>query len=232
MSDNIDTKSHYPEYTELIPAPSTLSIRLQSAADPSGFRTLTVAFPTREHWLRRQAKRPLLIRSMGRKQETSVKESPDEDLRILLELTCEADDMGTSAVPALESYEASHILSRLSLANFSDLSPVDEHFQVHIETVAGMFSPILRIPTLKEVQTYQSSRSRTLSAGRLTEVYINLQAGERLFDACTIHPSPQGTAITAPASYPIIWKAAAASALVDAMDEILSPDPSEDLFRP
>jgi len=214
---------------DLLQPPTSLSIRLQSS---SGLRTITVSMPTREHWISRQAKRPVLVRSMGRKQETTVREAPDQDLRILLDILstrlegADSQEDGRLSGPPLEAYEATHILSRLSLANFYDIEPEGEHFKVSIETVAGIFSPILRIPTLKEVQQYQSSRSRTLSAGRLTEVYINLQAGEALFDKCFVGQ----TSLPLPA-YPIIWKAAAASALVDEMDNILTPDPSEDLFR-
>lgn len=225
----------------LLQPPSSLSIRLQS---PSGLRTITLSMPTREHWIARQAKRPVLVRSMGRKQETTIREAPDQDLRILLDILsstqegADSQEDGRISGPPLEAYEASHILSRLALANFYDIEPEEEHFKVSIETVVGIFSPILRIPTLKEVQQYQSSRSRTLSAGRLTEVYINLQAGEVLFDKCFVsqstsskspYPMHEPTPLSA---YPIIWKAAAASALVDEMDNILTPDPSEDLFRP
>lgn len=215
---------------ELLQPPSSLSIRLQSS---SGLRTITVSMPTREHWIARQAKRPILVRSMGRKQETTVRESPDQDLRILLDILstrqegADSQEDGRLSGPLLEAYEATHIISRLALANFYEIEPEGEHFKVSIETVAGIFSPILRIPTLKEVQQYQSSRSRTLSAGRLTEVYINLQAGEALFDKCFV-----GQSSILMSAYPIIWKAAAASALVDEMDNILTPDPSEDLFRP
>lgn len=218
---------------DLLQPPSSLSIRLQS---PSGLRTITVRMPTREHWIARQAKRPVLVRSVGRKQETTIRESPDQDLRILLDILSTNQEGADSQEdgrltgppgPPLEAYEAAHILSRLSLANFYDIEPEGEHFKVSIETVAGIFSPILRIPTLKEVQQYQSSRSRTLSAGRLTEVYINLQAGEALFDKCFV-----GQTSLPLSAYPIIWKAAAAAALVDEMDNILTPDPSEDLFRP
>lgn len=229
MSNQEITKTTQ-ENAGLLQPPITLSIRIQS---PSGLRTITVYMPTREHWIARQAKRPVLVRSLGRKQETTVREAPDQDLRILLEILSpnqegsDSQEDGRLSGAPLEAYEATHILSRLALANFYDIETEGEHFKVSIETVAGIFSPVLRIPTLKEVQQYQSSRSRTLSAGRLTEVYINLQAGEALFDKCFVAQSTLPTSI-----YPIIWKAAAAAALVDEMDNILTPDPSEDLFRP
>ena len=84
-----------------------------------------------------------------------------------------------------------------------------------------MFEAVLKGPSAKDWQIYAETRSRVISGRNTTEIYVNLNAGANLFDACSLQPH----------SVPIIWKAAVASALIDEIEAGFAGDDQEDLFR-
>lgn len=192
--------------------PEQINVQILGGGAP---RTATVRMPSDQQWIERQRKRPIEVRQLGRgRSETKVRECREEDLRIYNEIRFEG-------APDLDQYEASAILSSLSRAEMVSVERREDGYLVKIETVAGMFEPVLKGPSAKDWQIYTETRSRVISGRNTTEIYVNLSAGANLFDACSLQPH----------SVPIIWKAAAASALIDEIEAGFAGDDQEDLFR-
>lgn len=192
--------------------PEQIEVQILGGGAP---RKATVRMPSDQQWIERQRKRPIEVRQLGRgRSETKVRECREEDLRIYNEIRFD----GT---PDLDQYEASAILSSLSRAELVSVERREDGYLVKIETVAGVFEAVLKGPSAKDWQIYAETRSRVISGRNTTEIYVNLNAGANLFDACSLQPH----------SVPIIWKAAAASALIDEIEAGFAGDDQEDLFR-
>ena len=192
--------------------PEQIEVQILGGGAP---RKATVRMPSDQQWIERQRKRPIEVRQLGRgRSETKVRECREEDLRIYNEIRFD----GT---PDLDQYKASAILSSLSRAELVSVERREDGYLVKIETVAGVLETVLKGPSAKDWQIYAETRSRVISGRNTTEIYVNLNAGANLFDACSLQPH----------SVPIIWKAAAASALIDEIEAGFAGDDQEDLFR-
>lgn len=192
--------------------PEQIEVQILGGGAP---RKATVRMPSDHQWIERQRKRPIEVRQLGRgRSETKVRECREEDLRIYNEIR-----LGES--PDLDQYEASALLANLARAESVAVERREDGYLLKIETVAGVFEAVLKGPSAKDWQIYTETRSRVISGRNTTDIYVNLSAGANLFDACALQPY----------SVPIIWKAAAASALIDEIEASFAGDDQEDLFR-
>ena len=192
--------------------PEQINVQILGGETP---RMATVRMPSDQQWIERQRKRPIEVRQLGRgRSETKVRECREEDLRIYNEIR-----LGES--PDLDQYEASALLANLARAESVAVERCEDGYLLKIETVAGVFETVLKGPSAKDWQIYTETRSRVISGRNTTDIYVNLSAGANLFDACALQPH----------SVPIIWKAAAASALIDEIEASFAGDDQEDLFR-
>ena len=213
-----------PLTRESLQSLATIQVNLRAGRDP---RAITLSMPTRDQWIARQRRRPIEIIQLSRgMSENKVRESREEDLRIY-SLIKSPDS------PSLDKYESSVILNNLAKANTLSVKPEAEGYRIRIETVAGVFAPLLKIPSVRDWQIYTETRARVIS-GKHTEVYINLAAGERLFNETVIDWDRSDLPLI-----PILWKAAAVTALIEEVegsflgsgDVSSNADAPEDLFR-
>ena len=191
--------------------PEQINVQILGGETP---RMATVRMPSDQQWIERQRKRPIEVRQLGRgRSETKVRECREEDLRIYNEIRLDGS-------PDLDQYEASAILSSLARAEMVSVERREDGYLVKIQTVAGVFAPILKGPSAKDGQIYAETRSRILNKRGVEEIFINLNAGAVLFDSCSMQTY----------SVPIIWKAAAAAVLLDEIEAGFAGDDQEDLF--
>lgn len=220
-----DDFAYTPPLTrESLQSLTTIQVNLRAGRDS---RVITLSMPTRDQWIARQRRRPIEIIQLSRgMSENKVRESRDEDLRIY-SLIKSPDS------PSLDKYESSLILNNLAKANTLSVKPEAEGYRIRIETVAGVFAPLLKTPSVKDWQIYTETRARVIS-GKHTEVYINLAAGERLFNETVLDWDRADLPLI-----PILWKAAAVTVLIEEVegsflgsgDVSSNADAPEDLFR-
>lgn len=180
-----------------------------------GIRKTFVRMPSDQEWIERQRKRPIEVRVLGRgRSETKVRDSREEDLRLYNVIRCENS-------LDLDEYEASLVINNIAKADTLSVEKNPDGYMVKVETVAGVLEVVMKTPSVRDWQIYSETRSRIISSRTGTEIFINLASGGRLFDACVLEAR----------QIPVIWKAAAANALIDEIEASFAGDDQEDLFR-
>lgn len=196
-----------------MPIPNPITIRLETENGP---KSASVRFPSDEEWIKRQNKRPIIVRDLGRgRTQNTPPDSSHLDEKLFGAIRADGD--------ALDQYEAAAVIEQLARCSVTSVERGAEGFAIAIDTACGEQSCLARIPTQRAVFEFKRSRARAVSLPfNGTEITVNLKAGAALFDQCV---SANGSG-----PWPIIWKNVIADALVTAVESITAGDDGED-FR-
>lgn len=205
-----------------------IEIKLRS---PEGDKAVTVRFPTDEEWAERTRRRKVLIRHLGRgRSETVPEPSEAADAELLAKIRLTGADAGAEVDP----YEAGRILDQLALAEVEDVSPEPGDYRVRLRVPGAITGHSLRVPSAKELFEYKRSFARIVDLPyNRQEITINLAAGATLYDrlCLAVEGYAPGADGASPATQvPIIHKAAAVRAAIDALEAAYAEDGPEDFF--
>ena len=167
-------------------------------------RTVIVAWPTDQQWIRRQRSRVISIRSLGRGM-TETKVEPDEDVSLSI-----YNQIRQPSSPDLEPADADFILDHLSSCDVVGVDRDQGLFLVHMD-FPGADAPAvhsLRCPTMGQIRKYENSKvsSRQGRFG-LTKLQLLIEPAEDLYNELTSTPALR--------SSPIIHKSAAIEAVIE-----------------
>lgn len=182
-------------------------------------KSCDLRFPTDDEWRARQRKIRSIQIPAGPQQSRTETQGYDE-ANLDLFNTIRQDKEGE----AFDEAEASRMIESLTRCNVLEAGLVDDKFVCRLLLLAGVeVVHILRIPSEKQIRTYQRAVLDTVTKGRRgqVETRLNLGAGERLYDDA----KAEARGYADGAAVPLDHKATVATELVLSLEELEVSDP-------
>ena len=182
----------------------------------NGIVPIELKFPSDEQWSARQARRKLIIRSTSRGEETIAPKPGDEDKDLVDVLRVD------SATVEIDPYVAARILDYLGRAEVEDVIYDGDQYRIEIRVAGGNVTFIARRPTARELDRFKRSFGKSIDLPHnKRQVTLNLDAAAELYKAIEIKVEGYG------GPPPIIHKAAAIQAIVEAIEQGFASDEPE-----
>ncbi len=200
------------ENTTVFDSKRTIALKLNT---PDGVKTVRVRFPSDEEWTARQRRRKVIVKNLGRgMSETTVAGSEEIDAALVAKIRVEQE----SPVD-IDPFEATRIVEQLSQAEVDDVVQAGGAFRVTTRVLGGATVHVLTMLSAKDVIEYRRGflRSVDLPYGK-QEITVNLGVAGALYER--LCEATEGYA----GAVPIVHKAVAVKAAIDALDMAFQED--------
>lgn len=193
----------------------TIALNLRA---PDGTKTVRVRFPSDEEWIRRQKRRKVIVKQLGRgRSQTDVLPCEDADADLVQSLRVEEKDG-----PEIDKFEAARVLEILATAEVEDVSDEPGGFAVTLRVLGGKSTHHLRMPSEQDRAQYRRSFADVvdLPYGK-QQITVNIGAAAEIYRRLQV--SAEGYA----GAVPIIHQSTALKAALDALDASFAEDQDE-----
>jgi hypothetical protein len=190
-----------------------LNLRTQT-----GTKTVRVRFPSDEAWIKRQKRRKVIVKQLGRgRSQTEVIPCEDYDAELIQSLRVEEKD-----APEIDKFEAARVLEILATAEVEDVSDEPGGFAVTLRVLGGKATHYLRMPSEEDRAQYRRSFADVvdLPYGK-QQITVNIGAAADIYKRLAVSSGGYSGAV------PIIHQSAALKATLDALDACFAEDQGE-----
>jgi hypothetical protein len=180
---------------------------------PDGVKTVRVRFPSDKEWTERQRRRKVIVKQLGRgMSETTVPNSEEVDAALLAKIRTEEE-------PPVDAFEATRVIDQIGQAEVDDVVSVGGAFRVTLRVLGGTTAHVLKVPSARQVMEYRRGFARLIDLpfGR-QEMTLHIGVAGDIYDA--IVEATEGYA----GPVPLLHKAVAAKAAIDALDAAFEED--------
>lgn len=188
-------------------------VPVKAIAPDGSIKRIKVRFPTDEEWIARGGRHKTMFRNLGRGNQETVLEEPNEfDAELLKKIIIAEDGAEADSFDMYESFRILEALSRVQVINDEDSEADPLHIRLRVP--GAITTHLFRMPTSKE--KFQAERLATSRTIRNKEVWsTNYQLGADLYDAICRETAGYAGPV------PIIHKIAAVLGMVTAIREDL-----------
>jgi hypothetical protein len=188
-----------------------------SVLHPEGRKACRVRWPTDEEWIEHSARRRVVVSQLSRDESvTEVMDGERAAGELLGKIRIDKDGL------ALDEYEASYVIERLSRAQVEDCARADGGMEIVLKVPGASTKHALRVPSLAEVVSYRRSFSRLVENRRGKQILkINLRAAGDFYDK--LAQSKDGYA----GDVPVIHKAAVITEMLGFLEAEQESDAGE-----
>jgi hypothetical protein len=186
---------------------------------PDGIVPVELRWPSDEEWSKRNGKRKILIRQLGRGMSETIPPDPSEaDIDLY-------KTIAVNGAPPLTAPEAARILEAISLAEVVDVTLNGLDAMVELRVVSGTVHHHLKVPTTDQIFAWRRAAVHSLDLPyNVRQLKVTTEPGARLWDACS------GSSEDYEGPVPAIHKDHAIRGLVEHMERALAPQGNEANF--
>lgn len=184
-----------------------------------GIIPVPLRWPSDEEWSKRNKKRKILIRNLGRGMSETVPPDPSEDDVELFK------SLAINGAPSLSAPEAQRVLETIAFADVVDVTLNGMEAIVKMRVVTGIVHHHLKMPTTDQILNWRRAAVHSWDLPHnMRQLRVDIEPGARLWDSCQGHSDDYDGPI------PAIHKDQATRGLVEHLERSLAPKTDESNF--